>query len=189
MHTPKEVYNCRNRQALVLVLLSTSERCVNGVTDSRRVGIVGLNQCGEAARRRLLADGHEVVAYDEHSPERTVAGLQGLLDGLPAGERIILVALPVDETVVRMLTPMLQRGDTIIHCERKPRRNIAYESALTVGGVRYVYMGVSVPSGTLDENAGWILTVGPLQLVEELEPLLTPILESLAGPGSIMWDR
>ena len=90
-----------------------------------RIGFIGLGRMGANMVRRLVRDGHEVVAFNR-TPEKTreimTEGDEGafsvaeLVAGLPA-PRTVWIMVPAGdatEAMINELMELLQPGDTII---------------------------------------------------------------------------
>ena len=158
-----------------------------------QVGLVGLGRMGGNMVRRLMAGGHQVVAWDRQAEmvraiERDGATAAGSLDDLVArlsSPRAVWIMVPAggptEETVFE-LARRLDRGDTVIdggntHFEDDIRR----ARELTAKGLRYVDVGTS--GGIWGAERGYCLMVGgdPDSFAR-----LTPLFRTLApGQGSV----
>jgi 6-phosphogluconate dehydrogenase len=158
-----------------------------------QIGLIGLGRMGGNMARRLMAGGHEVVAYDR-SPDAVAAlaaagaGGAGSLDDLVARlapPRAVWVMVPAgdatEQTVVA-LGALLARGDAIIdggnsHYKDDARR----AAALAAAGVDYLDVGTS--GGVWGAERGYCLMIGGPR---EAAARLTPIFRTLApGAGAI----
>ena len=154
-----------------------------------RIGMVGLGRMGRGLSRRLMADGHQVVAWD-----RTAAAVQQLAgDGAePAGDladlrarldppRAVWVMVPsgapTQETVDR-LGELLAEGDLVIDGGNSNfHDSVARAQALAERGVGFLDVGTS--GGVWGEREGFCLMVGgPAGAVAAVRP----VFDTLAPP-------
>jgi 6-phosphogluconate dehydrogenase len=158
-----------------------------------RIGFVGLGRMGANMVRRLLRDGHEVVAYNR-TPEKTkeIAG-EGATAAFSIGElvdkldkpRAVWIMVPAGdatEAQIEELLEHLEAGDTIIdggntnfHDDQRRQRDLAAK------GINYVDAGTS--GGIWGLQVGYCLMVGGEK--EAVEPL-EPIFISLAPEGGYL---
>jgi 6-phosphogluconate dehydrogenase len=155
-----------------------------------RIGMVGLGRMGGGLSRRLMADGHQVVAWD-----RTTAAVQQLAgDGaVAAGDladlcgrldqpRAVWVMVPsgapTQETVDR-LGEQLAEGDLVIDGGNSNfHDSVARARALAERGITFLDVGTS--GGIWGEREGFCLMVGgPPEAVETVRP----VFDTLAPPG------
>ena len=158
-----------------------------------RIGFVGLGRMGANMVRRLLRDGHEVVAYNR-TPEKTkeIAGegataaftIAELVDSLekPRAVWIMVPAGDATEAQIEELLEHLEAGDTIIdggntnfHDDQRRQRDLAAK------GINYVDAGTS--GGIWGLQVGYCLMVGGEK--DAVEPL-EPIFRSLAPEGGYL---
>jgi 6-phosphogluconate dehydrogenase len=158
-----------------------------------RIGFVGLGRMGANMVRRLLRDGHEVVAYNR-TPEKTkeIAGegatpafsIAELVDKLekPRAVWIMVPAGDATEAQIEELLEHLEAGDTIVdggntnfHDDQRRQRDLAAK------GINYVDAGTS--GGVWGLQVGYCLMVGGEK--EAVEPL-EPIFASLAPEGGYL---
>ncbi len=158
-----------------------------------RIGFVGLGRMGANMVRRLLREGHEVVAYNR-TPEKTkeIAG-EGATAAFSIGElvdklekpRAVWIMVPAGdatEAQIEDLLEHLEAGDTIIdggntnfHDDQRRQRDLAAK------GINYVDAGTS--GGIWGLQVGYCLMVGgEKEAVESLEP----IFKSLAPDGGYL---
>jgi 6-phosphogluconate dehydrogenase len=165
-----------------------------------RIGFVGLGRMGANMVRRLLRDGHEVVAYNR-TPEKTkeIAGegatpafsIAELVDKLekPRAVWIMVPAGDATEAQIEELLEHLEAGDTIIdggntnfHDDQRRQRDLAAK------GINYVDAGTS--GGIWGLQVGYCLMVGgEKEAVEPLEPIFTSLAPEggylhVGGPGA-----
>jgi 6-phosphogluconate dehydrogenase len=158
-----------------------------------RIGFVGLGRMGANMVRRLLRDGHEVVAYNR-TPEKTkeIAG-EGATAAFSIGElvdklekpRAVWIMVPAGdatEAQIEELLEHLEAGDTIIdggntnfHDDQRRQRDLATK------GINYVDAGTS--GGIWGLQVGYCLMVGGEK--EAVEPL-EAIFKSLAPEGGYL---
>jgi 6-phosphogluconate dehydrogenase len=165
-----------------------------------RIGFVGLGRMGANMVRRLLRDGHQVVAYNR-TPEKTkeIAGegatpafsIAELVDKLekPRAVWIMVPAGDATEAQIEELLEHLEAGDTIIdggntnfHDDQRRQRDLAAK------GINYVDAGTS--GGIWGLQVGYCLMVGgEKEAVEPLEPIFTSLAPEggylhVGGPGA-----
>jgi 6-phosphogluconate dehydrogenase len=158
-----------------------------------RIGFVGLGRMGANMVRRLLRDGHEVVAYNR-TPEKTKEieaegatasySIEELVSKLekPRAVWIMVPAGDATEAQIEELTEHLEPGDTIIdggntNFHDDQRRH----AALAEKGVHYVDAGTS--GGIWGLQVGYCLMVGgDKAAVKPLEPIFL----SLAPEGGYL---
>jgi 6-phosphogluconate dehydrogenase len=156
------------------------------------LGIVGLGRMGANMARRLMRDGHKIVAYDVN-PEAvaTLAGegavgassLEDLASKLSA-PRSVWVMVPageITESTVDAVAAVLDSGDAIVDGGNSYYRDDIRRAA-KVGeqGIDYVDCGTS--GGVFGLERGYCLMIGgPDRAVERLDPIfasLAPGVES-----------
>jgi len=158
-----------------------------------QLGLIGLGRMGGSMARRLMAGGHQIVAWDRRADalqaiEREGAGaarsVDDLVEQLPT-PRAIWIMVPAGaptEDTVAALAHRLIRGDAIIdggnsHFKDDVRR----ARELAVKGVHYVDVGTS--GGVWGAERGYCLMVGG---APETFARLTPLFRTLApGQGGV----
>ncbi len=156
------------------------------------LGIVGLGRMGANMARRLMRDGHEIVAYDVNADAvATLAGegataassLEDLAAKLSA-PRSVWVMVPageITEQTVADVAAVLESGDAIVDGGNSYYRDDIRRAA-RVGerGIDYVDCGTS--GGVFGLDRGYCLMIGgPDRAVERLGPIfasLAPGVES-----------
>lgn len=156
------------------------------------LGIIGLGRMGANMARRLLRDGHRVVAYNR-TPSRTremeAEGVQGayslteLVTQL-APPRPIWIMVPAGDPVEQMieqLLPLIEPGDILIDGGNSNYRDsIRRAERLRQRGVHFLDIGTS--GGIWGLEIGYCLMVGGEQeAFEHVEPAL----KSLAPTGQM----
>src|SRR5688572_5736744 len=158
-----------------------------------QVGLIGLGRMGGNMARRLMAGGHEVVAWDRSIDAVTAVVKDGAsgtasLDDLVAKvqpPRAIWIMVPAGaptEQTVAALAERLQPGDTIIdggntHFKDDVRR------AETLRPKQIHYVDVGTSGGVWGAERGYCLMIGGDRSAVER---LTPIFRTLApGEGAI----
>jgi 6-phosphogluconate dehydrogenase len=165
-----------------------------------RIGFVGLGRMGANMVRRLLRDGHEIVAYNR-TPEKTkeiegegaiasysIAELVSKLEK-PRAVWIMVPAGDATEAQIAELMEHLEPGDTIVdggntnfHDDQRRHQQLAEK------GVNYVDAGVS--GGIWGLQVGYCLMVGGDEpAVKPLEPVFTTLAPKggylhVGGPGA-----
>jgi 6-phosphogluconate dehydrogenase len=154
-----------------------------------RIGFVGLGRMGANMVRRLLLDGHAVVAFNR-TPQKTrelvaegaeaAFTLEELVAQLPA-PRAVWVMVPAGEATEAMVTELmglLEPGDTIVDGgNTNYHDDVRRHSLVAEKGIRYVDAGTS--GGIWGLQVGYCLMVGGDR--EAVEPL-EPVFRSLAPP-------
>lgn len=158
-----------------------------------KLAMVGLGRMGANMARRLMADGHEVVAFNR-SPEavRTLAE-EGALPAFSLKEvvaaleppRVIWVMVPsgeATESTVAKLGELCDEGDVVVDGGNSWfKDDVRRSKLLAAKGIRYVDCGTS--GGVWGLERGYCLMAGgdPAAIA-----LLEPALRTLApGPGDI----
>ena len=153
-----------------------------------QLAMIGLGRMGAAMVRRLIAKGHECVAYDMQPAAIAALQKDGAIGAASLAEmvakmkppRAIWLMVPagvVDQELDRLL-PHLEAGDIVIDGGNSYYRDdIRRAQALSASGHHYVDVGTS--GGVAGRERGYCLMVGgEVEVVERL----TPIFKALA-PG------
>jgi 6-phosphogluconate dehydrogenase len=150
------------------------------------LGIVGLGRMGANMARRLMRDGHKIVAYDVNPDAvATLAGegaegassLAELASKLSA-PRSVWVMVPageITEQTVEAVAAVLESGDAIIDGGNSYYRDDIRRAA-KVGeqGIDYVDCGTS--GGVFGLERGYCLMIGgPDRAVERLDPIFASL--------------
>ncbi|GHB10570.1 phosphogluconate dehydrogenase (NAD(+)-dependent, decarboxylating) [Modicisalibacter luteus] len=158
-----------------------------------QLGIIGLGRMGGNIARRLMRDGHEIVAYDRSHETATAlvddgaihaASLEALVANL-ASPRAVWVMLPAGaptEDTIAALAELLEPDDIIIDGGNTfYKDDIRRAKALRQQGLHYVDVGTS--GGVWGLERGYCMMIGAEgETFERLEPLF----ETLApGYGNI----
>jgi 6-phosphogluconate dehydrogenase len=154
-----------------------------------QLGMVGLGRMGANLTRRLMRDGHEMVAYDV-SPDAVqrlasegVTGAESLDEFVAAlrKPRAVWVMVPageITEKTVASLAERLESDDVIIDGGNTYYRDdIRRSEQLAARGIHYVDVGTS--GGVFGLERGFCLMVGA---EAEVFPRLEPLFRSIA-PG------
>ncbi|HEY5495161.1 MAG TPA: decarboxylating 6-phosphogluconate dehydrogenase, partial [Candidatus Limnocylindrales bacterium] len=165
-----------------------------------RIGFIGLGRMGANMVRRLVRDGHEVVAFNR-TPEKTreimTEGAEGafsvgeLVAGLPA-PRAVWIMVPAGdatEAMIDELMEVLEPGDTIIDGGNTNfHDDVRRYAKVGAKGLRYVDAGTS--GGVWGLQNGYCLMVGgDRDAVEPLEPIFRTLAPAdgyahVGGPGA-----
>jgi 6-phosphogluconate dehydrogenase len=158
-----------------------------------RIGFIGLGRMGGNMVRRLLRDGHEIVAYNRTAEKtREIAGegalaafsLEELVSKLekPRAVWVMVPAGDATEAQIDELTELLEPGDTIIDGGNTNfHDDVRRHARLAAKGLRYVDAGTS--GGIWGLTHGFCLMVGGE--AEAVQPL-EPIFRSLAPAGGYL---
>jgi 6-phosphogluconate dehydrogenase len=150
------------------------------------LGIVGLGRMGANMARRLMRDGHTIVAYDVN-PEAVselagegatgVSSLEEMASKLSA-PRSVWVMVPageITEKTVKDVAAVLDSGDAIVDGGNSYYRDDIRRAA-EVGekGIDYVDCGTS--GGVFGLERGYCLMIGgPERAVERLDPIFASL--------------
>ncbi len=165
-----------------------------------RIGFIGLGRMGANMVRRLLRDGHEIVAYNR-TPEKTqeiakegataaftIEELVATLER-PRAVWIMVPAGDATEAQIEELLEHLEPGDTIIDGGNTNfHDDVRRHAALDAKGIRYVDAGVS--GGIWGLQVGYCLMVGgDAAAVTPLEPVFRSLAPEdgylhVGGPGA-----
>jgi 6-phosphogluconate dehydrogenase len=159
-----------------------------------QMGMIGLGRMGANMVRRLVAGGHECVAYDPNPKAvqaasgygaRGVRSLEELAGALkPARALWIMVPAAIVDAVLKELRPLLAAGDVVVDGGNSNYRDdIRRAAELEPSGIRYLDVGTS--GGVLGFEQGYCLMIGgERQAVALLEPAFATL-----APGGRMADR
>jgi len=165
-----------------------------------RIGFIGLGRMGANMVRRLLLDGHEVVAYNR-TPEKTteIAG-EGAIASFSIAELVAALAKPravwvmvpagdATEAQIAELLEHLEPGDTIIDGGNTNfHDDVRRHKALAERGIGYIDAGTS--GGIWGLKLGYCLMVGgDAAAVDPLVPIFTSLAPAdgyrhVGGPGA-----
>jgi 6-phosphogluconate dehydrogenase len=157
------------------------------------LGFIGLGRMGANMVRRLVLDGHAVVAYNR-TPEKTteIAG-EGAIASYSIAElvsklekpRAVWVMVPAGDATEAQITELLEHlepGDTIVDGGNTNfHDDVRRHGELAAKGINYVDAGVS--GGIWGLKVGFCLMVGGEKAA--VEPLV-PVFTSLAPPGGYL---
>src|SRR3954447_19122425 len=154
------------------------------------LGIVGLGRMGANMARRLMRDGHQLVAYDvnpdavsqlEGEGAQGASSLEELASKLsaPRSVWIMVPAGEITEKTVEDVAAVLERGDAIIDGGNSYYRDDIRRAA-KVGeqGIDYVDCGTS--RGVFGLERGYCLMIGgPDEAVQRLDPIFASLAPGL----------
>jgi 6-phosphogluconate dehydrogenase len=153
-----------------------------------QLGLIGLGRMGGNIARRLMAHGHEVVAYDRDP--KAVAALEGAtgvdsLAGFAAklkAPRAVWVMVPAGkatEDTVQGLGKVLSKGDTILDGGNSFfKDDVRRAQMLAPGGIDYVDVGTS--GGVWGLERGYCMMIGgKTEVVERLDPIFAALAPGL----------
>jgi 6-phosphogluconate dehydrogenase len=156
-----------------------------------QIGVVGLGRMGGNIARRLIANGHEVFAYDRDATaaakiEHAVAAkdLSNLVSQLspPRTLWLMLPAGQVTQSAVDALRDLLASDDVVIDGGNTfYKDDIRRAHALRERGIHYVDVGTS--GGVWGLERGYCMMIGgSAPIVARLDPILAAL---APGPGKI----
>jgi 6-phosphogluconate dehydrogenase len=165
-----------------------------------RIGFIGLGRMGANMVRRLIRDGHEIVAYNR-TPEKTteIAG-EGAIAAYSIAElvsklekpRMVWVMVPAGDATEAQIVELLEHletGDTIVDGGNTNfHDDVRRQADLATKGIGYVDAGVS--GGVWGLQVGYCLMVGGEDAtVTPLEPIFKSLAPDngylhVGGPGA-----
>jgi 6-phosphogluconate dehydrogenase len=165
-----------------------------------RIGFIGLGRMGANMVRRLLRDGHEIVAYNR-TPEKTteIAG-EGAIPSFSIAElvskldkpRTVWVMVPAGDATEAQIAELLEHlepGDTIVDGGNTNfHDDVRRQADLATKGIGYIDAGVS--GGVWGLQVGYCLMVGGEDAtVTPLEPVFRSLAPEngylhVGGPGA-----
>jgi 6-phosphogluconate dehydrogenase len=163
-----------------------------------KLAMIGLGKMGANMVRRLVRDGHELVAYDVSSEAvNTLAGemdnvtpatdLAGVLARLDS-PRVVWLMVPhrfVDQSIDNLLAAGLNRGDLVIDGGNSNFKQSQERGArLAEAGIHFVDCGTS--GGVWGLENGYSLMVGGS---DAAVALVEPALRSLAPAADTGWGH
>ena len=149
------------------------------------LGLIGLGRMGANMGKRLLKDGHRVVAWNRNpAPAEELAALGGVaapsvedLVRSLAAPRHVWLMLPagVVDDMIERLVPLLSPGDTIIDGGNTYYRDdIELAGELGERGIDHLDCGTS--GGVFGLERGYCLMIGgPKPAYERLEPIFATL--------------
>ncbi|RYV51824.1 phosphogluconate dehydrogenase (NAD(+)-dependent, decarboxylating) [Pengzhenrongella frigida] len=147
-----------------------------------RIGLVGLGKMGANMRTRLRAANIEVVGYDRNPDLSDVPSLAGLVEELPAGERLVWVMVPAGvptHAVVEELAELLAPGDLVIDGGNSHFADDgAHAATLAARGIGYLDVGVSGGVWGLANGYGLMVGGDEAQVAAAM-----PVFDALRPPG------
>jgi len=163
-----------------------------------KLAMIGLGKMGANMVRRLVLDGHEVVAYDvdpesaaaladEHKNIVSVSSLEALVNELEA-PRVVWLMVPhqfVDKSIDSLLDAGLATGDLIVDGGNS-NFNLSKQRAVDLksSGIHFVDSGTS--GGVWGLENGYSIMAGGSDAAIDL---LRPALESLAPAKDKGWGH
>jgi len=160
--------------------------------------MIGLGKMGANMVRRLVRDGHDIVAYDINPENSTalaneldnvtaVASLDGLINALDA-PRVIWLMVPhqyVDTSVKALLNAGMCSGDLLVDGGNSNfKLTIQRAADLIQSGIHFVDSGTS--GGIMGLENGYCIMAGGS---DEAIAILRPVLESLAPSKDQGWGH
>ena len=165
-----------------------------------RIGFIGLGRMGGNMVRRLLLDGHQIVAYNRTAEKTREIATEGAVPAFSLEElvskldkpRAIWVMVPAGDatqTQIDELSELLEPGDTIVDGGNTNfHDDVRRHAKLAEKGLRYIDAGTS--GGIWGLANGFCLMVGgEPDAVGPLEPIFRSLAPAdgylhVGGPGS-----
>lgn len=163
-----------------------------------KIAMIGLGKMGANMVRRLVADGHEVIAYSKSSSTAIelakdvknvtpVSDLDELIKAL-SPPRVIWLMVPhqfVDQSIESLLAAGMKKGDVLVDGGNS-NFNLSKKRAkdLHESGIHFVDSGTS--GGIWGLENGYSIMVGG---TDEAIAMIRPILESLAPANDKGWGH
>jgi 6-phosphogluconate dehydrogenase len=158
------------------------------------LGIVGLGRMGANMARRLVADGHRIVAYDVNPDAVSklagegaegVSSLRDLAAALshPRSVWVMVPAGEITEQTIEDVAAVLEARDAIVDGGNSYYRDdIRRAEKLREGGVDFVDCGTS--GGVFGLERGYCLMIGgPDGAVERLDPIFASLAPGVESAG------
>jgi len=155
-----------------------------------QLGIVGLGRMGANMARRLMRDGHEIVAYDVNADAVSQLAGEGAtgassLEDLTAklsAPRAVWIMVPageITEQTVEAVAAALDSGDAIIDGGNSYYRDdIRRAAKVGTRGIDYIDCGTS--GGVFGLERGYCLMIGgPDDAVQRLDPIFASLAPGL----------
>lgn len=158
-----------------------------------QLAMVGLGRMGANMVRRLMAAGHDLVAYDPNADAVAqmqqagafgVDSLKALVEAMAAPRAIwIMVPAAMVDKVIAELKPLLSPGDILIDGGNSYYKDdIQRARALAAEGIHYLDVGTS--GGVWGLERGYCLMIGgDGQSVQHLEPVFASLAPGAAAAG------
>jgi 6-phosphogluconate dehydrogenase len=150
------------------------------------LGIVGLGRMGANMARRLMRDGHTIVAYDVNPDAVSelagegATGASSLQEmaaklGAPRSVWVMVPAGEITEKTVEGVAAVLEAGDAIVDGGNSYYRDdIRRAAKVGESGIDYVDCGTS--GGVFGLDRGYCLMIGgPDRAVERLDPIFASL--------------
>ncbi|MBI2037891.1 MAG: glucose-6-phosphate dehydrogenase [Candidatus Magasanikbacteria bacterium] len=160
---------------------SKNTRYAQNRTDTDEIGVVGLGKMGGNIARRLVSKKWKVVGYNvikETTKKLEQEGIQGSYSFVDfvlklSKPRTIWLMVPHDavDKVINELTPLLNKGDTLIDGGNSPyKESIRRSKQLALKGIDFLDVGVSGgPGGAL--NGACLMVGGSAEIYQKYEHL------------------
>jgi 6-phosphogluconate dehydrogenase len=165
-----------------------------------RIGFIGLGRMGANMVRRLVRDGHEIVAYNRTPEKTTEIAAEGAIASYSIAElvsklekpRAVWLMVPAGDATEAQIVELLSHlepGDTIVDGGNTNfHDDVRRHGELAAKGIQYVDAGVS--GGVWGLQVGFCLMVGGEDAaVDPLVPIFTTLAPEngylhVGGPGA-----
>ena len=154
-----------------------------------QLGMIGLGRMGANMVRRLMAKGHECVAYDVSAEAVGSLASEGALGASSLGDfvkqlakpRVVWLMVPAAHVdgMIQKLMPLLERGDVVIDGGNSNNHDdIRRAGELAQMGIHYVDVGTS--GGVWGRERGYCLMIGgDKAAVQRLDPIFAALAPSI----------
>jgi 6-phosphogluconate dehydrogenase len=164
-----------------------------------QLGMIGLGRMGGGMVRRLIRGGHTCVGYSQEPPPAVLtaegmAAASSLHDFVAklAKPRTVCLMVPagIVDSLLGELTPLLEKGDTVIDGGNSYYHDDITRSKRLAGmGLHYIDMGTS--GGVWGLERGYCLMIGgETEVVKRLDPIFAALAPGRGEiPRTAGWDK
>jgi 6-phosphogluconate dehydrogenase len=164
-----------------------------------QLGMIGLGRMGGGMVRRLMRGGHTCVGYSQEAPPAALTA-EGMAAASSLGDFVKKLAKPrtvclmvpagIVDSLLGELTPLLEKGDTVIDGGNSYYHDDITRSKRLAGlGLHYIDMGTS--GGVWGLERGYCLMIGgEAEVVKRLDPIFATLAPGLGDiPRTAGWEK